>query len=210
MEKKKSKPGIIIMSLLVIVLIIGFYNSWKAEASLSSKGKITIGRVTDFKYSTRVGHIDFKFYVNGELYDTSDPDDSGWPKYVREARAIRHKFYPVEYDSTNPNNSKIQITKKPLGFNELLKNGIKIKGKVENIYPISESYADLHIKYKYLRGNFKFRTRLHMDSLPCGFIDSCKQKEIGLIISKDYPDVNNLYYLSYDRVSMKKAKEQKK
>ena len=209
LEKTKNKRGIFIFLLLCAVIIIGLYNSWKDEISLNNNKKMTIGRVTDFKYSTRTGHIDFKFYVKGQLYDTSDPDDSGWPKYVREARAIKYKFYPVEYDATNPNNSKIQITKKPLGVGTLLKDGINIKGKVENIYSVSESYADLHINYTYLESNFKFRTRLHLDSLPCGKIDTCKQKEIKLIISRDFPDINNLYYLSYDRIAMEKTKEKK-
>ncbi|WP_350290381.1 hypothetical protein [uncultured Croceitalea sp.] len=209
MDNQKNKRSLIIFFILCAFIAIGFYNSWKDEIALNSDSKMTIGRVTDFKYSSRNGHIDFKFYVNGKLYETSDPDNSEWPKYVRTAKAIKNKFYPVEYEVTNPKNSKILITRKPLGIKALLKDGLKIKAKVENIYEISDSYADLYITYDYLEGKFKFRTRIHKDSLPCGTIDSCQQKEIDLIILKDFPDVNNLYYLSYDRVAMKKSKEQK-
>lgn len=208
MEEKKKSRGVIIFSLFCVVLIIGFYNSWKDEISLSSNSKMTIGKVTDFKYSTRRGgYIDFKFYVNGKVYDTSDPDDAGWPKYVRKGRAVKNKFYPVEYDITNPKNSKILLTRKPLGFKVLLKDGIKTKSKVEKIYVVSDSYVDLHINYTYLKGKFQFRTRIHKDSLPCGSIDSCQEKKIDLIISKDFPEINNLYYLSYDRRAMKNAKK---
>ncbi len=209
-EEDKKKRGIIIFSLICIFLLIGFYNTWQNEISLNSNSKMTIGRVTDFNYSTRTGHIDFKFYVNGKLYDTSDPDDAGWPKYVRETRAVKYQFYPVEYDITNPNNSKILITKKPVGVETLIRYGIKIKGKVENAYAISDSYVDLYVSYSYLKGKFKFRTRIHKDSLPCGTIENCQQREVDLTISKDFPDVNNLYYLSYDRIAMKKLKERRK
>ncbi|WP_418499118.1 hypothetical protein [Flagellimonas sp.] len=209
-EKQKNKKGAIILSLLCVVIVIGFYNSWKDEISLNSNKKMTIGRVTDFKYSSRHGYIDFKFYADGKLYDTSDPDDSGWPKYVRNGKAIKHRFYPVEYEYTNPYNSKILITKKPLEVEYLLKQGIKIQGEIENIFPISDSYADLHIKYIYLKGNFKFRTRLHKDSLPCGSIENCRKSKIDLVISRDYPDINSLYYQSYDRRAMKKAEEKRK
>nr|WP_299174922.1 hypothetical protein [uncultured Allomuricauda sp.] len=210
MERLKDKKGLIILSLLCCVLIIGFYNTWKDEISLKYNREVTIGRVTDFRYRTRSGgFIKFEFYAKGKLFEARDPDDSSWPKLVRESRAQKFKFYPVEYDATNPDNSKIKITKKPLEVRTLLKNGIKIKGKVENAYSVSESYVDLYINYTYRQRKFRFRTRIHKDRLPCGHMDICKQKEIELIISKDFPDVNNLYYLSYDRIAMKKAKEKK-
>ena len=210
MKSLKNKKGLIIFSLLCFTLVIFFYDTWKDEISLNNNKEFTIGRVTDFKYKRRRGgFIDFEFYANGKFFEVSDPDKSGWPPLIRESRAQRFEFYPVEYDITNPNNSKIQITEKPLGFKSILKDGVSINGTIENIYSVSKSYADLHIHYSYQQHRFRFRTRLHKDSLPCGDIDSCKQKEIQLIVSKDFPDINNLYYLSYDRIAMKKAKDKK-
>ena len=210
MKKNKNKTGIIIFSVFCCLVIIGLFNTWKNEISLNINKKVTIGRVTDFKYRRKTrGYIEYEFYANGKLFEARDPSKSGWPKLIRESKAERFKFYPVEYDITDPNNSKIRITENPLEIGTLLRNGIKIKGKVENIYVVSDSYVDLHISYKYLEGNFKFRTRQHLDSLPCGDIDNCQHNEIELIISRDFPDINNLYYLSYDRIAMEKAKEKK-
>ena len=210
LEKLKNKKGLIVFSLILGVILIGCYSSWRNELSLSKNKKMTIGQVTGFRHSSKRTYIEFQYYVNGELYNASDPYEARWPKYVRNAKAIRQQFYFVEYDTTDPNNSKIQIQRKSIGTNTLFKDGIHIKGNVENISRISNSYMDLYISYVYPQDKFKFRTRIHKDSLPCGTIANCEQKGIDLIISKHFPEANNLYYSSYDRIAMKKAKEERR
>ncbi|GAB5474254.1 MAG: hypothetical protein Mars2KO_23530 [Maribacter sp.] len=185
---------------------MGLYNSRKDEISLNSNRITTIGRVTKIKKDRHAGSIRFEFYANGKLVQTKNPNKSGWPKYVRESKARRFEFYPVEYDYTNPENSKILITRKPLAIDKILREGIRIKGEVENAYETSNSYVDLYIKYTYLKNQFHFRTRQHKDSLPCKTVEKCKKSKIDLLISKDFPDINNLYYSSYDRKAMKKSK----
>ncbi|MDO6819493.1 hypothetical protein [Zobellia sp. 1_MG-2023] len=209
MKKPKDKKGLIVFSLIFGVILIGSYHTWQKEASLSKHRKMTIGKVTDFKYRKK-GFIDYQFYVNGELFDTSDPDDAGWPNYIRNAKAQKQHFYFVEYDSTNPYNSKIQIQRKSIGTNTLFKDSIPIKATIEQINSISDSYMDLYISYVYQQGRFKFRTRIHKDSLPCGTVANCEQGEIDLTISKYFPDANNLYFKSYDRMAMKKSKEERR
>ncbi|SIS47566.1 hypothetical protein SAMN05421766_102145 [Zobellia uliginosa] len=204
-QLKKNQKAIIISLFFTLIALLSIY-TWRKEASLNSNRKITIGRVTDVNYSIKDGYISYEFYVDGEHYDTSDPDDAGWPKYFRQGKAVKNQFYPVEYDLTDPYNSKIKITQTPISLKTVLENGTKVKGLVEKSSPVSDSYVDLYISYTFLKRQFKFRTRLHRDSLPCGTADSCPQKEIDLIISDYFPDANDLYYSSYDRIAREKAK----
>ena len=209
LQKLKDNKNPIVYSLFFGLILLGFYSTWRNEISLNANKKMTVGRVTDFSYGNDNGFIDYEFYVNGQLYNVSDPDDSGWPKHVRNARARKNHFYFVAYDTTDPNNAKIQIQRRSIGTNTLFKDGINIKGNVDKINAISDSYMDLYISYAYQQGKFKFRTRIHKDSLPCGTIANCEQGEIDLTISKYFPDANNLYFKSYDRMAMKRSKEER-
>ncbi|MDH7448464.1 hypothetical protein [Aquimarina sp. 2201CG14-23] len=169
--KLKKFGGVIIA---VILFTFGFYNTCESENNLSENKKITLGKVTDFKYKSKGGSISYEFYANGELHKTSDPDNSGWPGYVRDVRAEKGKFYKVEYDNNNPKNSKIIIDKNSKSHMELLNKGIKKNGIIEKVYAISENYFDLYIKYHFDKNDIKFRTRLHRDSLNCKTVKACK------------------------------------
>lgn len=203
MEKETIKKTII-LSAFALFMILAFFWTYRKEQSLYRNRKTTIGKVTDVKFGQH-GSINFSYYVNGILFESSDPDDASWPQYVRDGKAQKHKFYPVEYDGMNPSNSKILITRTPLGKDDLLRSGILVEGTVENAYPVSDDYVDLHINYCYLKGEFRFRTRLHKDSLPCGTTVDCQQSTIEVFMAKDYPELNDLYFKSYDRLARAKA-----
>ncbi|MCL6267659.1 hypothetical protein [Flagellimonas myxillae] len=208
MQKETTKK-LIVLAAVVLFLIVGAWWTNNKEQSLENNRKVTIGNVTDFKFGV-YGYIHFTYYVDGKLFEGSDPDDASWPEYVREAAPKKHGFYPVEYDVSNPKNCKIAITKNPWDVDDLFRGAIQIEGVVEHAYPISDNYVDLHINYSYLSGDFKFRTRLHKDSLPCGTLANCEQAEIELFIPKNYPELSDLYLRSYDRIAKAKAAEKNK
>ena len=56
----------------------------------------------------------FKYLVDGEWIIGTDRGNSLWPKLVRESKPEVGKYYPVEYDKTDIEYSKIMIIKKPL------------------------------------------------------------------------------------------------
>ncbi|WP_419212608.1 hypothetical protein ACNR9Q_00420 [Maribacter sp. X9] len=202
------KPAMIVFPIIFVALSVGFYSTFQKEKSLSKNNKTTLGKVTKLKYGKN-GYIKYEFYANGKLYQVSDPDDAGWPKYVRNTKAILNRFYQVEYDSSKPYNAKILIDINSKSERELLNKGVKINAIIDKAFATSGTYIDLYIKYTYDKGDFSFRTRLHKDSLPCGKIEDCKASRIDLVIAKEYPELNNLYHKSYDRQSMKNAKLKK-
>ncbi|CAM3330507.1 hypothetical protein [Zobellia roscoffensis] len=210
MQKLKDKGGLIIFILICSAVLIGSYNKCQNNISLKANKEMTIGRVTGFKHGSRNERIQYQFYVNSKLYRTSDLYRPRL-QHKRNTKPRKKQFYYVEYDATDPSNSKILIQQqKSIGPNALFQDGIDIKANVDKISAISDSYVDLYISYAYLKNKYKFRTRIHKDSLPCGTIDNCEQGEVDLTISKYFPDANNLYFKSYDRMAMKKAKEERR
>ncbi|ADV50117.1 hypothetical protein I2486_13950 [Cellulophaga sp. E16_2] len=195
----------IVFPALVLFIFFGLYSTYKGEASLLENKSITRGKLTEVSYGEG-GSFDYRFYVNGILYEASDPDDAGWPDYVRTANPIINGFYNVAYDRKDPSNSKIIIDGFPKHESELLAYADTISAKVTKVFPVSDSYADLYIKYTFKRNEFSFRTRIHKDSLPCGSLGECKEATIALIVAKQYPEISNLYIQSYDRRAMRKDK----
>ncbi|MBU2996412.1 hypothetical protein KO500_08195 [Cellulophaga baltica] len=214
MKQENSKHIIsVFFGILIVLLIYSYYNTVKDENALKSNNRrITYAKVTDYDryYDNHI--INFEFYVNGKLIETSDPyyDDDNWVDYTRKSNVKKNEFYLVEYDLTDPENSKLIVDSYSKSRERILENdGLKIKGYVESAFKVSQFYSDLRIKYHYLNNEFRFRTRLNTDSLPCGNIEDCKNSEIELTISKKFPALNNLDIISYDRLKMAKNKLEK-
>ena len=109
---------ILFLTLFGLIILIAAYFQNEKEISLSQNRKMTIGKVTRLnvcsgsKSSKKC--IEFKYLVNGKWIDGTDRGDALWPKLVREGTPQIGKYYPVEYDKTDIEYSKILITKQPL------------------------------------------------------------------------------------------------
>ncbi len=201
-NKKKNIFFIVFSSFLLVALL--FTN--KKENSLHKNSKWTFGKVIDI-VPGRNKYIEYQYYVNGNLYEGSDPYNYGWPEHHRTGKPVLNKFYNVEYDSLNPKYAKIFIEKKSYFDYELPEiNGIKTKGIIENISSISDNYIDLYIKYKSYNKYFSFRSRFHKDSLPCIDYSKCLDSEIDLMVVEKYPELNDVYFQSYDRTTRRISK----
>ena len=91
------------------------YSIGKSEISLRKNQQLTIGKLlhvnTDSKGSKSFEYV---YLVDQEWLKGTDPVSSEWPPYHREGAGILDAYYPVEYDKTDVEYSKILITKKPL------------------------------------------------------------------------------------------------
>lgn len=199
-ELTKNEKGLLVFVLFMVFVIISFLFQQRKENSFYNNYKLAIGKALKIENGGKTKrYIKYKFYVNGEIVVTSDPLEAGWPVHVRDGNVIVGGYYPVEYDSKNPDNAKIVIRDKPYTAKQLIASGTIIQGLVNNAFLVSDEYVDLKISYSYKKGDFNFRTRLHKDSLPCGNQASCIGKSIQLKINKFYPELNDLYFKSYDR-----------
>ena len=195
-DSKKLLLGIIFIILIISAII---YQQHK-EDQLSDNYKLSIGKVTKIEHIRKSRYdVRYTFYDGGTKINETDPLNINLPVHVRDGNVIVGGYYPVEYDSKNPDNAKIVIREKPYTAKQLIANGTIIRGLVNNAFLISDEYVDLKISYSYKKGKFNFRTRLHKDSLPCGNQASCIGKSIQLKINKLYPELNDLYFKSYDR-----------
>ena len=91
----------------------------------------------------------------------------------------------------------------------LITNGPEINGIVEKIGYPSKTYLDLYISYEYNKEMYEFRTREHIDSLPCGTVSDCENATIKIQISDYFPELNNLYFESYDRSKLRQKIKRK-
>jgi len=123
-------------------------------------------------------------------------------------KATENEFYKVIYDQNAPEYSDIILTKS-INPIDLIKNGKNIKGKIERISYPSKTYLDLYISYNFLGEKYEFRTRKHKDSLYCKLIPNCEGSEIDLKISEFQPELNDLYFESYDRGKIREELHQK-
>ncbi|CAL2057710.1 hypothetical protein [Tenacibaculum sp. 190524A05c] len=208
MKENNSK---LIGLLLIITFFIGFtlYQNNK-EDLITKRAKITSGRIYSLSYKNphrgSGKSIDYKYFINNNEYKSKDPfsKHQTFKKRVRLSEPIIGKFYPVEYDSLNPKESRIIITEEALNPFELTHNGLKINGDISKISGGHNPYFDFFITYKFRGEKFSFRTRLHQDSINCGSIENCrKTKKIELKISEEYPFFNDLYFKSRDRQKFK-------
>ncbi len=194
----------IITPIIIIIVIISLIKNNDQIEGINKNKKTTVGFITKIRHggnNAGTSNIIYKYNVNSKKFKTSDALYDGYPKRVRLSKPIIGKYYPVEYDSLHPEESRILITEKSLNPHELILFGNTITGSISKIlYFKGNQYADFYINYKYRNEKFSFRTRLHKDSLSCGEISDCrKNKTIKLKISKKYPIFNNLYFKSRDR-----------
>ncbi|MEM8763740.1 MAG: hypothetical protein AAGD88_08005 [Bacteroidota bacterium] len=116
----------------------------------------------------------------------------------------KNDYYKVEFDKSDPSTSNLILSQQSLNPMDLVEEGIEIQGRVEKIRFPSKTHLDLYVNYKYLDETYSVRTRMHKDSLPCGKVADCTKAEITLKISPYFPNLNNLYYDSYDRSEIRK------
>lgn len=123
MRKMTKKNESIILGLIfVIVLILLAYLQNRKEISLRQNRELTIGKLTRIRGVSGAGKVyEFKYLVDKNWIKGHDPDNATWPFYHRKGKAQKGKYYPVEFDKTNPEYSKILITKKPLTEKEVEK-----------------------------------------------------------------------------------------
>ena len=114
MDSKNKKKLLLILFGIAILTIAYFQN--EKEISLSRNKAITIGKVTELNTCSKSTKkcIQFEYLVNNNWIKGSDRGNSFWPKHVRDGNPQIGNYYPVEYDKTNIEYSKIMITKKPL------------------------------------------------------------------------------------------------
>ena len=177
--------------LLVIIVFSFLFWQEKNEKSEIEKNKGTsIAKITSKGRKNTVNYI---FKYNGKWVSGRD---SG------RGKAEIGEYYKVNFDMMDPENSNI-ITKRSIHPMTLVNQGVEINGIVERIGYISDTYLDLYISYVYNKETFEFRTRKHIDSLPCERLSDCNNSLVKLKISDDFPDLNNLYFESYDRSKLR-------
>ncbi len=186
---------------LFVIIITGLVLFQKRrENSLIENGKPSVGRVLKLKSCGKRGKcIEYEFFVNGVKVIASDRLESNWREYLKDRETISGRFYPIQYDKTNPENSVILVYERPYSLEQLLKNGKQTSGLVDKAMKVSKEYVDLRISFQYNKGDFNFRTRLHKDSLPCGNVDSCAGKRINITVNTYFPEANDLFFKSHDR-----------
>ena len=111
----KNKKVLFLTIFGLIILTLAYFQNQK-EISLYRNKALTIGKVTELNTcsKTTTKCIVFKYLINGKWINGTDRGNALWPKLVREGKPQIGKYYPVEYDKTNIEYSKIMITKKPL------------------------------------------------------------------------------------------------
>ena len=167
---------------LFVIIITGLVLFQKRrENSLIENGKPSVGRVLKLKSCGKRGKcIEYEFFVNGVKVIASDRLESNWREYLKDRETISGRFYPIQYDKTNPENSVILVYERPYSLEQLLKNGKQTSGLVDKAMKVSKEYVDLRISFQYNKGDFNFRTRLHKDSLPCVMLIPAPVKELTL------------------------------
>ncbi|MCH4553404.1 hypothetical protein [Aestuariibaculum lutulentum] len=194
-EKLKDTGERVFTIILIFGIILMVINSINDHESLQQHKKYGIGKVIK-KGGRHNDIIYFSFFYNGKKYQTSSKHDF----FNLNDEVKINGFYKVEFDITNPENSNIYITKKPLNPFKLLAQGIEIDASIDKFSHSFKNSADLNISYTYGNENFTFRCRYLLDSLPCGSFENCKNADsIKIIICKLFPELNNLYLESHDR-----------
>ena len=203
LEKIKNHKNETFLIVFVVSICLAFIFQLKQEDSLDYNRKFGIAKLLRIRKGGKSHKwIEYQFYENGKLIQSSDPLRAGWPNYIREGKPIIRAFYPVEFNREKPEYSKIIITEQPLKLHQIFKNHTTVYGDVVLSSAVSDSYVDLRINYRFKESDFSFRTRLHKDSLPCGNVKNCIDSKIKMMVSNHYPEANDLYYKSYDRKNL--------
>jgi hypothetical protein len=201
-SEKKKKSQLFFLGIFLLLVVPGIiYSEWsssKADESISKNLVRTIGQAKEIEYDRNLNNLYFTYYVDGELMEGKDVyvvDDNS---RVRLSRPIIGQWYRVEYEASNHQNHRIVIGETPLNPFRFIDGSLKVEGCVQKQVNLNP-YIDLYIDYTVQEKNYSFRTRLHRDSIQLYDSDACAKQTIAFAVSKEYPLINELYYLSRDR-----------
>ncbi|APQ17467.1 hypothetical protein [Maribacter hydrothermalis] len=179
--------------LVVAVITVIHWNESSKEKRINENKAFSYAKILSVKKGKR-SRVSYKFLHNDKwIYETDS-----W-----NGKAEKNEFYKVIYDRNNPEYSDILLTRKSINPLDLIEKGKKIKGKIERIAYPSNTYLDLYISYNFLGERYEFRTRKHKDSIDCIVVSKCEGSEIDLRISDYQPELNNLFFESYDRIKIR-------
>lgn len=182
----------------VTIVSIMQWNEKNEEIRIRENQAVSYAKIIGVKKG-KGSYVRYRFLHNDKwIYDRDS-----W-----NGKATENEFYKVIYDQNAPEYSDIILTKS-INPIDLIKNGKNIKGKIERISYPSKTYLDLYISYNFLGEKYEFRTRKHKDSLYCKLIPNCEGSEIDLKISEFQPELNDLYFESYDRGKIREELHQK-
>lgn len=182
----KKYGGVLLLAFIMVFL---YWKDQREETKIEKNKDTSYAKILGIKKG-KGNYVRYKFLHNHSWYYDTD----SW-----NGKASENEFYKVIFDKTDPEYSDIILTKKSINPLTLIDEGIEIKGEINRIEIPSKQYLDLYISYKYLNEKFEFRTRMNKDSLPCGNIENCEGSLIDLKVSNYFPELNDLYYSSYDR-----------
>lgn len=174
--------------LLALFIALIYWNDKRQESKIEENKGVTYAKILGIKKG-KGSFVQYKFFHNDKWYYDAD----SW-----NGKASKNEFYKVIFNKDNPEYSDIILAKNPISPFQLINEGIEIKGRIKRIEIPSKEYLDLYITYEFLNEKFEFRTRMNKDSLPCN-IKNCEGSLIDMKISNIFPELNNLYYSSYDR-----------
>lgn len=183
--------------LFLLISCLLYCNDERKREKINANEEISIAKIISKGRRNRIG---YKFQYNGNWVTGSGSGGSN--SEVGE-------YYRVNFDKTNLKNSEIIIREKSINPMILITNGPEINGIVEKIGYPSKTYLDLYISYEYNKEMYEFRTREHIDSLPCGTVSDCENATIKIQISDYFPELNNLYFESYDRSKLRQKIKRK-
>lgn len=175
--------------LLAMVMAFLYWKDKREETKIEQNKATSYAKILSIKKG-KGSYVRYRFLYNNKWYQDTD----SW-----NGKASENEFYKVIFDKTNPEYSDIILTRNPINPLTLIDKGVGIKGKINRIGIPSHQYIDLYISYEYLNEKFEFRTRMNKDSLPCGNDKNCEGSLIDIKVSTYFPELNNLYYASYDR-----------
>lgn len=180
---------------LLVFLLVGsviYCNDKRKESDIEMNKETTIAKITN---KGRKNRVSYTFRYDGKWISGNDSGNG---------KAQVGEYYGVHFDRTNPKNSDIILGEKSINPLTLIDQGVDIQGTVKKIGYRSNTYVDLYISYEYDKETFEFRTRKHVDSLPCGKVPDCENASITLKISDYFPELNHLYFESHDRSKLRR------
>ena len=111
--KKILRIDLIIL-IAIALLVYSSFTKDEYQSQLLNNRRIGVAKIKKVRYGKH-SNISYYLFVDGVRLENSDPLYSSTAEpLIRNGTPLVNKFYPVEYDSTNPNNSKILITETPL------------------------------------------------------------------------------------------------
>ena len=108
-QMNKLKKKIIIVSLILTFIITGYYFESSKNNSLLKHAKTTTAKVEFFGSGIRNSTLTVRY--NFHIGAVKVLGQVGYAKYILNKNCLPGKIFHVVYDSTNPSNSQILITR---------------------------------------------------------------------------------------------------